>query len=514
MSDTIDDQRDAYVADTFGVDPSTYASPQPADAGDGSGAGAAPDGEAAEPAASDQDSAAADTSDAGDTQPAADDGQSGDETASDSEDGGVVPADDQDCDQADRPGAGADGTDVDGSDSDSEGLQADTGDAGDDLGPDAEPSDAGEDDTSGNADAGDGEEDADESGGGPQNTDTGETGTDDDIGDAPADVAAGADDADAGYETSGAAENSTSVDDGTNMSVDPSADGGACEGPQPKPEIIGSAQSSRAADILAKMAPDDQARVQKMLDGAKSDDERSYLNKALASGHTPDEIAKFQQAIDGQDAKWMQDNLSLVGASDGSGIKQQWSHSCAPTTVEAVKGMLDPIYALQMRTDNKDVTAADDKSPNAANPQMAADQKNMLVSGGGTPASRDKAAQGAGMWGTPFNYGLDQAGKSSNVSFDGKLVGPGYTPDNALQDMDGPLKGGVPVPIVVGSDTSNDSHAALVTAVDDGPPRSYSIHDPYAGKTMVVTEDQFKNGTLNVAGWPKLKAVFKPNVRQ
>ena len=37
-----------------------------------------------------------------------------------------------------------------------------------------------------------------------------------------------------------------------------------------------------------------------------------------------------------------------MGLAKGKGIKQQWHDSCAPTTMQAMMGELDPIYALKL----------------------------------------------------------------------------------------------------------------------------------------------------------------------
>ena len=53
----------------------------------------------------------------------------------------------------------------------------------------------------------------------------------------------------------------------------------------------------------------------------------------------------------------------------------------------------------------------------------------------------------------------------------------------------------------------------LAVAVDDGPPKSFYIHDPGTGDTVVVTEDQMKNNTMHLpSGWDFLNKYEKPSV--
>jgi hypothetical protein len=70
---------------------------------------------------------------------------------------------------------------------------------------------------------------------------------------------------------------------------------------------------------------------------------------------------------------------------------------------------------------------------------------------------------------------------------------------------------GEPVPIVIGDGGKNaNAHYVLITGMDKGPPKSYSIHDPWSGETVVRSEDEIKQGKLNIAGWNKLAAIEEP----
>ena len=117
--------------------------------------------------------------------------------------------------------------------------------------------------------------------------------------------------------------------------------------------MIGTAQQKRSDGMLAKLSPEDQKKYNDMLGKAKTDKEKQYLAKGLASGHSVAELEGFQAKIAGKDEKWMQDNLSLTGNSDGKGVKQQWHMSCNATAVQAVKGEMDPLYALKVHEETR-----------------------------------------------------------------------------------------------------------------------------------------------------------------
>jgi hypothetical protein len=156
---------------------------------------------------------------------------------------------------------------------------------------------------------------------------------------------------------------------------------------------LGKAQTDRADKLLGAMSKEDQAKVGELLEKAKPE-EMKYLQKALASSHSAAELDAFYKAIAGKDKAWMDANLHVVGDSKGQGIKQQWECSCGPTTIQAMKGELDPIYALKLRTENPHLTEAKDDDATALNPNMAAEQKSILVGHGGIATNRDTTGQG------------------------------------------------------------------------------------------------------------------------
>ena len=167
--------------------------------------------------------------------------------------------------------------------------------------------------------------------------------------------------------------------------------------PVPRADL-GKPQQDRADKLLKEMPDDDQKKVKKLLDDA-TPDKRKYLTKALASKHTAAELEAFAKEISGMDQKTMDEKLHLVGLSSGKGIKQQWHDSCGPTTVQAMMGELDPIYALKLHNENPDLTAADNSDGAKKNPKMAEEQRKMLeVTGHGSAVSRDQhEGVGAGM---------------------------------------------------------------------------------------------------------------------
>lgn len=277
--------------------------------------------------------------------------------------------------------------------------------------------------------------------------------------------------------------------------------------------ILGTAQASRAEELTRQLSPKDAKELKSVMDGAKTEKEKQYITKGLASGHSVSDLKKFAAKIAGKDEKWLQDNLSLTGNSEGKGVKQQWSMSCNATAQEAVRGEMDPLYALKMHEENPNLTEADETSGTKLNKSLGKEQKKLLESRnedgskGGQAVARGSGIEARGRWNTDL---LNKIEKSTGVSYDRKVVGEDETMDETVTSINDGLSKGAPVPIVVGDGGDNaTAHYVVIMATDPGPPRYYSIHDPASGDTVVRSEDQLRNGNLDL-GWTTLYSIEKP----
>lgn len=144
---------------------------------------------------------------------------------------------------------------------------------------------------------------------------------------------------------------------------------------QARPEIS-QGQQDKADRQLAQYGEKDRKALQALLDTAPTPKHKQNLQKAIACGHSPSEVAAFNARIAGKDEQWLQDNLRLAATSEGTGVQQQWVMSCQATTVQAARAEIDPIYALSLR----------DASPQLhelipqENTRLATEQKQMLES--------------------------------------------------------------------------------------------------------------------------------------
>lgn len=276
---------------------------------------------------------------------------------------------------------------------------------------------------------------------------------------------------------------------------------------RPSPRgAIGPEQSARAARLLAAMSPGDQAQARAVLEKA-SPPARPYLQRALASEHGAAELRSFAQAIAGKDESWLDANLHVVGTSNGQpGIRQQWRDSCGPTTIQAMRAELDPIYALKLRTANPAADTSDGAGSGEDGQDAAEEQRAILDSHGGHAVPRRSAEQTPGQtYGMVLSKALNEATAQSGIHF---AVEP-FKPDTSLGEIDAALADRLPVPLRLGD--PRQGHFVLVTAATGGPPRTYTIHDPWSGRSQTVTSEQIRGRSFNIAGYNEISNIYRPS---
>jgi tetratricopeptide (TPR) repeat protein len=283
--------------------------------------------------------------------------------------------------------------------------------------------------------------------------------------------------------------------------------------------ILGITQANRARTRLAALSPGDRSVFTSLTRQAASDAERLYLYKALASGHSIRTIETFANRIRGQNIQWLNDNLRLTSSSSGTGVQQQWSHSCNATMVQAVQGEMDPIYSLRVHDENPNFATVNNANAMAQNPNLATEQRNMLTSAysgttfgphAGVAANRGNIAAGGGRWADDL---LNQRSGATGMRFNTRRVGTDITLANLIALMDTALGQGMPVPIVIGNGLNQFTHYVLVlqrTPGTAGSPTTYSIHDPWSAQTLTRTLAQINNGTLNIASSNQITAIELP----
>jgi hypothetical protein len=295
------------------------------------------------------------------------------------------------------------------------------------------------------------------------------------------------------------------------------------------PLMFGAYHENRAMVRHAGLNAEEAARYEMLLDWADSHAERCYLMKAFAFGYDLDALEAFAGEIRGRDMRWLRDHLHLTASSRGRGVMQQWRHSCVPAMVQALRGEMDPIYALRVHQANGDVAVADNANPLTLNADLAREQRMMLEMefqgrngfGGKAVPRAGSARDGGGRWHDPFVEG-ERALALLSVAYERRRS---YgTVDAALEVMDQMLAAGLPVPLVVGTPAGKvplgggaarnrplNQHAVLAVGMERvNAKRVYTIHDPWTGWTTTRSEEIFRAETLNLSGNHRLFAVNPP----
>ncbi|MEU4295524.1 hypothetical protein AB0E63_45520, partial [Kribbella sp. NPDC026596] len=85
----------------------------------------------------------------------------------------------------------------------------------------------------------------------------------------------------------------------------------------------------RAAERLGDESPADRTRVEATLAAAASD-ERPYLLKVLADGHSADDVVTFARLIRGKRPRWLRTHLNLIDLGLTRFDGHPRSGACAP----------------------------------------------------------------------------------------------------------------------------------------------------------------------------------------
>ncbi|WP_234435888.1 peptidoglycan-binding protein [Streptomyces sp. NRRL S-813] len=171
-------------------------------------------------------------------------------------------------------------------------------------------------------------------------------------------------------------------------------------------EILTAGDLERASARMDLLSLDDETAMERMLAKSDSPQERAYLMKALAAGHSVAEIETFQNKIHGEDPAWLlrrhltpvvtaADSMNDEGlAPDGSNNNkdyvtfdgQRWIQggdgsegTCVASSTVTSRAMVDPVYALDL-TGGPDGQQDD---PEAFKQRLVAEQHRLHTEGDG-----------------------------------------------------------------------------------------------------------------------------------
>ncbi|MEU6508698.1 peptidoglycan-binding protein [Streptomyces sp. NPDC046942] len=295
-------------------------------------------------------------------------------------------------------------------------------------------------------------------------------------------------------------------------------------------EILTANDLERSGRAMDQLSPADRARMDQLLAGAKTPQEKAYLMKALAAGHSVDDIQTFDGKIHGKDPAWLQRHLTPI-VTDGDSLKdegtnpisganmntqlqdfqgQNWAQggdgqegTCVASSTVTARALVDPVYALSLTGG----PSGQEDSAEAFRQRLIAEQHRVHEEGHG---------------GANWN-GMGLQGKTEVVN---KEISPetGSTyemhevPDanarrDVLPDIEKAVADGKPVPIgVQGHDEKGNrvGHAMMIIGQEGD---KLEIYNPW-GKTTWVSENDFVNGGMAKASDNELPDAYEVHLPQ
>ena len=196
-------------------------------------------------------------------------------------------------------------------------------------------------------------------------------------------------------------------------------------------------------------------------------------------------VQQYAQDIRGsQRAVLAQQSTAIDPYAGNAALQQRWNDSCGPTTTQAMRAELDPIYARKLHQEFIHGT-----SETGA---IASEQKTQLQGHGGVAVSRG----GAGGAGTRLNEVLNTVCTAyTGVRYSAKPAGDNAKERNAsLNTVADQLRRGIDVPIRAGWPGGGGHFMILTDVRGKGKDQLFLLTDPWKGQTVWLTRDQLASG--------------------
>lgn len=272
--------------------------------------------------------------------------------------------------------------------------------------------------------------------------------------------------------------------------------------------ILTTSQLERAGKKMRELSAQDRARLQKLLDAAKNDEQRAWILKGLAAGHSVDELTPFAEKIRDMDPGTLSEHLSLIDRGgvgkhrrDGDvDVRQYEDTTCGTTSLIIARAEMDPLYALSLTEGNF-----------RENFKAERDRVHEWTNSHRLPGGLPHWPQALGTTPPDMVAYLNEHSGAMGAEYDWRLVDDTNPRDvsNDLRDSLAAANEGQPVPVLVADEIPTRSmHYVLIVGNEGG---DVLIFEPTKGETHRVPESDFLNGTLSdSAGFDHVQAVMVP----
>ncbi|MFI5501440.1 hypothetical protein ACIA5E_20455 [Nocardia asteroides] len=276
------------------------------------------------------------------------------------------------------------------------------------------------------------------------------------------------------------------------------------DGAQGQNIILTTDAADRAAARLDEMSETDRQKVTELLSNAKSPQERAYLMKTLAAGHSAEELTQFANTIHpyGDDPTWLRehltpftntDNTTTASYKDGSWTQGGYPTCVASSTVMA-RAMVDPSYTLMLTTGNNPGDPAS-TSKEAFLSRLRDEQATLYDRGREEGSIIGDIGQFFGNDGMQTDEGEfvadQQIGAYTGKDYEHVVVDSEQSRREVLDDIYSAVDNGSPVPFQARDD--DGGHQMMVIGHDGD---RLQVYNPW-GVISWISADDFVNGKID-----------------
>ena len=273
-------------------------------------------------------------------------------------------------------------------------------------------------------------------------------------------------------------------------------------------------QLRRGAEARGRLPVADRAVLDQVMAQAGSVQERAYLMKTLAAGHSVTELAGFADQIRGRGSSWLEDHLSLVDPSErgglyyrGQAVVQLDKTTCGSTSILMARSMADPMYAFQLTTGGRP-DDSDSTSGSAFKERLGAEERRI----------HDATNR---VW--PQDWGTTPPGVAGELNRHAEATGTRYdwqlVDDTDRRNVEPVLRraveavnAGHPVPVLLGTTAGQflDGKGYHYVLLIGHEGENLRFYEPTDGEVVEVSESDFRAGRLGEFGNRHLQAVVLP----
>ena len=262
-------------------------------------------------------------------------------------------------------------------------------------------------------------------------------------------------------------------------------------------------RAGRVAKRLAHASPADRVRVEAAV-AAAGHEQRAFILKAFAAGHSADEVVRFAQMIRGKKPEWLRTHLSLIDPSGpgrvlyhASPVKQTDDTTCGSVSILMARAMADPLYTLYLTTGN----STDPAEAGAAKFQARLATEEQRIH----DATNRFWPQKLGSTPPGVSGELNRHADALGTRYDSRLVARARG-NPVLRDAVTAAQSGQPVPVLIGDWIPR--HYVLLIGRDGG---HLLFYEPTEATLVRVSEQDFLNGNVGGLGYPLVQAVITPS---